>query len=118
MVRLFYLFGAVRFDAPSEEDSDLVCQPGAKWMDINETLKEKGIPLFFPVNFLTLICLFYHNLTAARLKIDPAPGATIGGMLSTGCSGSELKRLSLTGLINEKFQPTQFDTEQQRQNGF
>ena len=33
----------------SEEDSDLVCQPGAGWMEINETLKEKGIPLFFPV---------------------------------------------------------------------
>ncbi|KAG6840832.1 hypothetical protein C0991_004055 [Blastosporella zonata] len=50
-----------------EADSDLVCQPGAKWMDINDMLKEKGIPLFFP--------------------LDPAPGATIGGMLSTGCSG-------------------------------
>jgi hypothetical protein len=33
----------------SEEDSDLVCQPGIGWMEINETLKEKGIPLFFPV---------------------------------------------------------------------
>jgi FAD/FMN-containing dehydrogenase len=31
------------------EDSDLVCQPGVGWMEINETLKEKGIPLFFPV---------------------------------------------------------------------
>jgi FAD/FMN-containing dehydrogenase len=50
------------------EDSDLVCQPGIGYMDINDTLKEKGIPLFFP--------------------LDPAPGATIGGMLSTGCSGS------------------------------
>ncbi len=25
-----------------EADSDLVCQPGARWMDINETLKEEG----------------------------------------------------------------------------
>lgn len=33
----------------SEEDSDLVCQPGVGWMEINETLKAKGIPLFFPV---------------------------------------------------------------------
>jgi D-lactate dehydrogenase (cytochrome) len=33
----------------SEEDSDLVCQPGVGWMEINETLKDKGIPLFFPV---------------------------------------------------------------------
>jgi FAD/FMN-containing dehydrogenase len=32
-----------------EEDSDLVCQPGVGWTEINETLKEKGIPLFFPV---------------------------------------------------------------------
>ncbi|KAI0080145.1 hypothetical protein K474DRAFT_1638149 [Panus rudis PR-1116 ss-1] len=55
-----------------EADSDLVCQPGARWMDINATLKEKGIPLFFP--------------------IDPAPGATIGGMASTGCSGTNAVR--------------------------
>ncbi|KAF8727625.1 hypothetical protein AX14_007190 [Amanita brunnescens Koide BX004] len=54
------------------EDSDLVCQSGALWMDINEMLKEKGIPLFFP--------------------IDPAPTATIGGMLSTGCSGTNAVR--------------------------
>ncbi|TFK32246.1 FAD-linked oxidase-like protein [Crucibulum laeve] len=31
-----------------EADSDLVCQPAARWLDINETLKENGIPLFFP----------------------------------------------------------------------
>ncbi|KAK7681772.1 hypothetical protein QCA50_015119 [Cerrena zonata] len=55
-----------------EADSDLVCQPGAKWMDINAMLKKKGIPLFFP--------------------IDPAPGATIGGMVSTGCSGTNAVR--------------------------
>ncbi|KAF8965864.1 FAD-linked oxidase-like protein [Flammula alnicola] len=61
-----------RIIAIHEADSDLVCQPGARWMDINETLKEKGIPLFFP--------------------IDPAPGATIGGMLSTGCSGTNAVR--------------------------
>ncbi|KAF8157801.1 FAD-linked oxidase-like protein [Crassisporium funariophilum] len=61
-----------RIIAIHEADSDLVCQPGARWMDINETLKEKGIPLFFP--------------------IDPAPAATIGGMLSTGCSGTNAVR--------------------------
>ncbi|KAF9447008.1 hypothetical protein P691DRAFT_672357 [Macrolepiota fuliginosa MF-IS2] len=55
-----------------EADSDLVCQPGARWVDINESLKEKGISLFFP--------------------LDPAPGATIGGMLSTGCSGTNAVR--------------------------
>ncbi|KAF8754135.1 FAD linked oxidase [Rhizoctonia solani] len=47
-----------------EADSDLVCQAGTPWMEINATLKEKGIPLFFP--------------------LDPSPAATIGGMISTG----------------------------------
>ncbi|KAJ6629453.1 FAD-linked oxidase-like protein [Mycena sp. CBHHK59/15] len=55
-----------------ETDSDLVCQPGAGWMDINETLRSKGIPLFFP--------------------IDPAPSATVGGMIGTGCSGTNAVR--------------------------
>ncbi|EUC64848.1 D-lactate dehydrogenase (cytochrome) oxidoreductase [Rhizoctonia solani AG-3 Rhs1AP] len=48
----------------NETDSDLVCQAGTPWMEINATLKEKGIPLFFP--------------------LDPSPAATIGGMISTG----------------------------------
>ncbi|KAF5367814.1 hypothetical protein D9757_010324 [Collybiopsis confluens] len=52
-----------------EADSDIVCQPGAVWTDINDTLR---IPLFFP--------------------LDPAPTATIGGMLSTGCSGTNAVR--------------------------
>ncbi|KAF8906305.1 FAD-linked oxidase-like protein [Gymnopilus junonius] len=56
----------------NEKDSDLVCQPGIGWVDVNNTLAEKGIPLFFP--------------------IDPAPGATIGGMISTGCSGTNAVR--------------------------
>ncbi|KAJ7054125.1 FAD-linked oxidase-like protein [Mycena amicta] len=55
-----------------EADADVVCQPGLGWMELNETLKEKGIPLFFP--------------------IDPAPSATIGGMASTGCSGTNAVR--------------------------
>jgi hypothetical protein len=71
----------------SEEDSDLVCQPGVGWMEINETLKEKGIPLFFPVRIKcrtrdTLLSLLHPQL-------DPGPTATVGGMLSTGCSGSQ-----------------------------
>ncbi|KAK1215299.1 D-lactate ferricytochrome c oxidoreductase [Marasmius sp. AFHP31] len=63
-----------------EADSDLVCQPGVGWVEINEMLKQKGIPLFFPASSLTI------------QGIDPAPGATIGGMLSTGCSGTNAVR--------------------------
>ncbi|KAF9483866.1 D-lactate dehydrogenase cytochrome oxidoreductase [Pholiota conissans] len=54
------------------EDSDLTCQAGTRWEDINQTLKDKGIPLFFP--------------------LDPGPGATIGGMVGTGCSGTNAVR--------------------------
>jgi D-lactate dehydrogenase (cytochrome) len=50
------------------DDGDLTCQAGARWEDINRTLRECGTPLFFP--------------------LDPGPGATIGGMIGTGCSGS------------------------------
>lgn len=53
-------------------DSDMVVQCGVDWMEVNATLKEKDIPLFFP--------------------IDPGPSATIGGMLSTGCSGTNAVR--------------------------
>lgn len=55
-----------------EDDGDLICQPGVQWEVVNETLKEKGIPLFFP--------------------LDPGPGATIGGMIGTGCSGTNAVR--------------------------
>ncbi|KAG8792120.1 hypothetical protein FRC17_008644, partial [Serendipita sp. 399] len=47
----------------NEKDSDLVCQAGATWDDINHTLLDNGIKLFFP--------------------LDPAPGATLGGMMAT-----------------------------------
>ncbi|KAJ7121355.1 FAD-linked oxidase-like protein, partial [Mycena crocata] len=56
----------------SEADTDLVCRPSVGWTTINETLRSKGIPLFFP--------------------IDPGPSATIGGMISTGCSGTNTVR--------------------------
>ena len=39
---------------PVEADSDLICQSGVRWEDINSTLKEKGIPLFFPVSCVVL----------------------------------------------------------------
>ncbi|KAG0481292.1 hypothetical protein HPP92_012150 [Vanilla planifolia] len=48
------------------EDMDVVVEPGIGWMELNEYLKPHG--LFFP--------------------LDPGPGATIGGMCATRCSGS------------------------------
>lgn len=38
------------FDPPLEADSDVVVQSGVKWEDLNATLAEKGIHLFFPVS--------------------------------------------------------------------
>lgn len=48
------------------EDMDVVVEPGVGWIELNEYLKPYG--LFFP--------------------LDPGPGATIGGMCATRCSGS------------------------------
>jgi D-lactate dehydrogenase (cytochrome) len=47
-------------------DLDVVVQPSLGWEDLNEILEEHG--LFFPP--------------------DPGPGAKIGGMVGTGCSGT------------------------------
>jgi D-lactate dehydrogenase (cytochrome) len=33
-----------------EADADLICEAGARWEDINQTLQDMGIPLFFPVS--------------------------------------------------------------------
>ncbi|KAK7204936.1 hypothetical protein BZA70DRAFT_166837 [Myxozyma melibiosi] len=53
-----------------EEDLDVVVQPGMGWENLNEYLKPHG--LFFPP--------------------DPGPGAEIGGMIGTGCSGTNAAR--------------------------
>jgi hypothetical protein len=71
-----------------ENDADVVCQPGVVWVDLNETLQEMGVPLFFPVRIL-LPSENRRGLKFGSCKLDPAPSATIGGMLSTGCSGSK-----------------------------
>ncbi|PVF98174.1 hypothetical protein CPB86DRAFT_705625 [Serendipita vermifera] len=52
----------------NESDGDMIVQSGIRWEDVNQTLADRGIPLFFP--------------------LDPGPGATIGGMIATGCSGT------------------------------
>lgn len=32
----------ISYSSNLEADSDLVCQPGVGWMEINETLQQKG----------------------------------------------------------------------------
>ncbi|KAL4917057.1 hypothetical protein BDW62DRAFT_184464 [Aspergillus aurantiobrunneus] len=51
-------------------DLDVVVQPALGWEELNEALSEEG--LFFPP--------------------DPGPGAMIGGMVGTGCSGTNAYR--------------------------
>ncbi|EME83353.1 uncharacterized protein MYCFIDRAFT_174809 [Pseudocercospora fijiensis CIRAD86] len=53
-----------------KDDLDVVVQPAVGWELLNEELAEQG--LFFPP--------------------DPGPGAMIGGMVGTGCSGTNAYR--------------------------
>ncbi len=53
-----------------KEDLDVIVQPALGWELLNEELAEEG--LFFPP--------------------DPGPGAMIGGMVGTGCSGTNAYR--------------------------
>ncbi len=53
-----------------ERDMDVVVQPAVGWEDLNAMLARKD--LFFPP--------------------DPGPGAQIGGMIGTGCSGTNAYR--------------------------
>lgn len=56
--------------AVHSEDLDVVVQPAVGWEALNETLKEHGM-MFGP---------------------DPGPGAQIGGMIGTSCSGTNAYR--------------------------
>ena len=42
-------------------DGDLVCQAGAKWEDINQHLRDEGIPLFFPVRIHIIVIPINDN---------------------------------------------------------
>ncbi|RYR55531.1 hypothetical protein Ahy_A06g030729 isoform C [Arachis hypogaea] len=55
-----------RVKALHVDDMDVIVEPGIGWMELNEYLEPYG--LFFP--------------------LDPGPGASIGGMCATRCSGS------------------------------
>ncbi|CAN8101141.1 unnamed protein product [Discula destructiva] len=59
-----------RIVALHKDDLDVVVQPAVGWEHLNEVLAEDG--LFFPP--------------------DPGPGAMIGGMIGTGCSGTNAYR--------------------------
>jgi len=59
-----------RLLALHKPDLDVVVQPAMGWETLNETLADEG--LFFPP--------------------DPGPGAMIGGMVGTGCSGTNAYR--------------------------
>ncbi|KAF6835752.1 glycolate oxidase [Colletotrichum musicola] len=52
------------------DDMDVVVQPGVNWVTLNNTISASG--LFLP--------------------LDPSPTATIGGMVSTNCSGTNAFR--------------------------
>lgn len=53
-----------------KDDLDVIVQPAVGWEHLNEELSQQG--LFFPP--------------------DPGPGAMIGGMVGTGCSGTNAYR--------------------------
>ncbi|CAD6226663.1 unnamed protein product [Miscanthus lutarioriparius] len=89
------------------EDMDVVVEPGVGWIELNEYLKPYG--LFFPLdpgkNLAIVIksiftcvdgfkCMFSSHYHSLETSIEPSsyledgPGATIGGMCATRCSGS------------------------------
>lgn len=74
----------------NEVDLDVTVQAGIGYVELNDILKEKGVPLWFP--------------------LDPGPGASVGGMCGTRCSGSTAVRygsmrenvLNMTAVLADK----------------
>ncbi|KAK6131616.1 hypothetical protein DH2020_034630 [Rehmannia glutinosa] len=77
------------------KDMDVVVEPGIGWMELNEFLEPYG--LFFPLDpvkpiNLRVASMVFSHACATKGSLDPSksagPGATIGGMCATRCSGS------------------------------
>jgi hypothetical protein len=49
-----------------ESDGDMIVQSGIKWEDVNQTLAERGIPLFFPVCLSILLHYLLTNIARSR----------------------------------------------------
>lgn len=63
MVSAVYLYKHSINDSACHKagDSDMVVQCGVDWMEVNATLKEKDIPLFFPVRFVIALSVSKAN---------------------------------------------------------
>ena len=48
----------------------MVVQCGVDWMEVNATLKEKDIPLFFPVSFVVACRI---SMAESEDRLIPAP---------------------------------------------
>ena len=88
----------------SEANADVVVQAGVSWNVLNDTLKEKGKHISRHIGLITKKYPMYRHsfifscmcrvgtchwkLPLMSFQLDPGLGATIGGVISTGCSGS------------------------------
>lgn len=70
----------------------MVVQSGVDWMEMNNTLKERGIPLFFPVGVL-----FYVATRLDQLK-DRSTRAPL--RLSVACSARGVLEVSSFFLLS------------------